>query len=48
MTHVVIVFALTVAVTALMCGHQGEDFPPIVTRALRALLRRTNRPRSNR
>ena len=47
MTHVVIVFALTVAVTALMCGHQGEDFPPVVTRALRAVRRRLTNHRSN-
>lgn len=42
MTAVVVVFAFIVAFSAIICGHQGEDLPRF------ALLRRTNRPRSNR
>ncbi|MFM9675801.1 hypothetical protein [Streptomyces brasiliscabiei] len=48
MTHVFVVAALIVVVAALLCGHQAEDLPPFAARALRAVLRRTNHPRSNR
>ncbi|MFM9602711.1 hypothetical protein [Streptomyces turgidiscabies] len=40
MTGVIPYMALVVSISALLCGHHGEDFPPIN----RALRRRTRRP----
>ncbi|ELP64145.1 hypothetical protein PV735_05445 [Streptomyces turgidiscabies] len=40
MTGVIPYITLVIAISALLCGHHGEDFPPIG----RALRRRARRP----